>query len=45
MDHSPIDEKLTNAVLYLLQNAPTKPGVTVLLKMLYFADYSTFHES
>jgi uncharacterized phage-associated protein len=44
MNNSPDNEKLKNAVLYLLQNAPTKPGVTVLLKMLYFADYRHYRE-
>ena len=33
------NRKLTNSVLYLLKGCPTRPGVTQLLKMLYYADY------
>lgn len=33
------NRKLTNAVLYLLRGCPSRPGVTHLLKMLYYADY------
>lgn len=36
------EEKFQNAVLYLLQHAPRRPGLTVLLKMLYFADYQHY---
>ena len=33
------NRKLTNAVLYLLRGCRSRPGVTHLLKMLYYADY------
>lgn len=36
------EEKFQNAVLYLLKRAPVRPGVTVLLKMLYFSDYQHY---
>ena len=35
-------EKLTSAVLYLLKGCPVRPGLTSLLKMIYFADYWHF---
>jgi uncharacterized phage-associated protein len=34
----PNKRKLANTVLYLLRGCPTKPGLTHLLKMLYYAD-------
>lgn len=33
------NRKLTNTVLYLLRGCAARPGVTQLLKMLWFADY------
>src|SRR4051812_25045253 len=38
------DEKLANAVLYVLRECPVRPGVTGLLKMLYFADYEHYRK-
>ena len=36
-------DKFENAVLYLLKRSiPTRPGLTVLLKMLYFSDYEHY---
>lgn len=32
------ERKFQNAVLYILKTAPSTPGVTQLLKMLYFSD-------
>lgn len=32
------NSKLENTILYLLRECPRRPGVTALLKMLYFAD-------
>jgi uncharacterized phage-associated protein len=37
-------EKFENAVLYILQHAPSAPGMTGLLKMLYFSDYAHYRE-
>ena len=37
------DPRFANTVLYLLtRSAPARPGVTSLLKMLYFADYEHY---
>jgi len=38
------NRKLANAVLFLLRGCPTHPGVTQLLKMLYYADYWHYRE-
>ena len=36
-------DKFENAVLYLLKRSiSTRPGVTALLKMLYFSDYEHY---
>ncbi|MFN0074534.1 MAG: Panacea domain-containing protein [Chloroflexota bacterium] len=37
-DSGLITEKFQNAVLFILQNSSVRPGITSLLKMLYFAD-------
>src|SRR5690242_17166816 len=38
------DRKLANTVLYLLRGCPSRPGVTHLLKMLFFADYEHYRK-
>ena len=35
--------KLASTVLYLLKGCPVRPGLTSLLKMIYFADYWHFY--
>lgn len=38
--------KFDNTVLYLLQRcSPSRPGVTALLKMIYFADYEHYRRN